>query len=540
MMHHTSQGVRNAARKVSNGLIHGSGHNGPGSTNQTRSIHLETQVRSALHTPRSPPFTFGSVRTRNLSNKLFSASKNFLQRFFTHLTTPGFRAPFHPSQLSQIGTRSLHTGIRNTTIRNGLSFVSRQALRNNVLQRQANTFFPRGPPQVQPCFGGVAQVGLGSARNFTTVRPIFENLVHNVPVAARALYEVDLEANVLKNQQQIRRSPQKVGAETKAKEMQKQKQSTMKYLVKAEEVESMLGSQKSAFPSIRDMDHFFPEIHDPSVTTYLLIPLAPTPTSRLPLDPNPGVVTDATFLPPLADLGILHASHLNHSLKVSTIFTRLDQAKVWETGGVSCSAYSQGRFHQRQVWEKDGSDVVDEGVCTILKIKFSGWTKAQVRGVIGESGSGWCVLEEVYHEENASESDGTLETCSSISSALASPRMSGMPLSTENENHDFSIDPSESLILPTLDVLIGLPPASPTSVGAGPEPIPEGMEVDPWNDASYPYSPLSSFSELSDFIVDPPSLNGWFETEMQFSYRASHRSTNESEGIPGHREYVFH
>ncbi|KAF4614479.1 hypothetical protein D9613_003109 [Agrocybe pediades] len=509
MMQHASQAVRAGYRKVSNGLVHNSGLNGPGSTSsQTRSIHLSGQIRGVSSTVNPPTFTLQSVRPRNPPNKLFSASKNFLQRFFTYLTTPGFRVPVHSPLYADIGARSLHLGLRNPTIQNGLSFASRQALKNSTLQRQATMYLPGGPPHVRPPFGGVAQVGLGSARNFTTSRPIFQNLAQNVPIAARALYQADCETELLKKKQHMHRLTRKSATKSKkSKKVLEPKTSHIRNPSVAQEANVASNDEIFTPFSEQDMDRYFPHVHNASVTTYLLIPLAPTPSHRLPLDPDPGVTSrDSYLLPPLAHLGALHNDHSNHSLKVSTVFTRLDQANVWEAGGVRCSAYSQGSSHHRRSSEKDGSLVDDEGVCTILKIEFEGWTKAEVRGVIGESGSGWCVLEEVYHQQEFPEIFDTPDAVSPTSSTLSSPRAWNDTLSATNANDDALVDPASSLILPTLDL---------STLGDASASIPAEMEMDPWNDA---FSDLSSSSSyLFDLVVDPPSINGWFQVGRRSS-----------------------
>jgi hypothetical protein len=48
------------------------------------------------------------------------------------------------------------------------------------------------PPSI-PC--SIAQVGLGTARNFTTGHPIFQSIndkIHNIPVTSRAFLEADV------------------------------------------------------------------------------------------------------------------------------------------------------------------------------------------------------------------------------------------------------------------------------------------------------------------------------------------------------------
>jgi len=517
-MQYTSQGLRNTARKGSNTLVHG-GHNGPGggtATNtQTRSIHFFSSVRSgqaALHAP--PPLPSGPTAPRNPTNKLFSISRNLFQKFFTHLTAPGLKVPTHHLP-DTIGSRSLHTSVlRASTIQSRLSTAVRYSLRNNALQRQANMFLPRGHGPVPPRFGGVAQVGLGMARNFSTGRPIFQHLAENVPVAVRALYEADLDLELKKRHERKRLvAPNAVEKVKKTKEM-------IKPLHKALKRKALANVEHIKLTELQEeAEHYFSAVAVAPVTTYLLIPLAPTPTSRtpLPLGPlpsRPGPSQEPKLLPPLSYIASLHASHATHSLRVSTLFTRLDQANVWARG-VRCSAFSQGHHHRKRHKSGD-SDASDEGVCTILKVEFVGWSKAEVRSVIGESGTGWCVLEDVLHEEDEGLTE--MESVSFRSSEEDQSSNESLGLGVFGGSGVEMIDPSESLVLPTLDFSSSFVSSSPPSSSLSHNSpsndlfatIPSEMENDPWVDDYYDSSSSgSSHSEFSELIIDPPSSNGW-------------------------------
>ena len=82
-------------------------------------------------------------------------------------------------------------------------------------------------------------------------------------------------------------------------------------------------------------------------------------------------------------------------------------------------------------------------MCTVLEVRFSGWTEARVRGVLGEAGSGWCVLEEVWANESE-EMDDALSEMSFDTHSIASTPV-----------HD--MDPSASFVLPTLDFSASFP-----------------------------------------------------------------------------------
>ncbi|KAF8161808.1 hypothetical protein K438DRAFT_1859470 [Mycena galopus ATCC 62051] len=402
----------------------------------------------------------------SLGQKLLTQTRLALNRFVTHLTTPG------------TGTVSVSRSFHavNPSIHQRLSF----AARNTLSRPLAPQFLPRGP--VVP--RGMTQVGLGTARNFSSGRPIFQQLADNIPIAGRAFYEADWELNMHKERLHMRR-PSKKAAKQASKELLKPTVTKVK------------AASAATVDSETELEHYFPAPLEADVTTYLLIPLAPTPTARAPLPefplalPHPSTsgtgASDGRL--PLPALLALHDAHEAHSLRVSSLFHRLDTADVW-TKGVLCSAYA--------------SSANAEGVCTVLKVEFRGWSKAAVRGVIGESGTGWCVLEETratldsLHEED--------EDALSDASSLLSGRASPMAQAAE-------MDPAQSFILPTLDF------SSDFLARSSPSPSSHG-------DSFFTHPNTSAESDLSlssggwsdhthDFLtVDPPSENGWFEAQV--------------------------
>jgi len=512
-MFYASQGVRHAARKGSNALVHHGGHNGPGGSTTanptSKSVQTVNHIRLALQGNHSPPTTLQAVRPRNPPHKLFTATKNVLQWFFTQLSTPGLRVPANLARLQHSGSRSLHDVVHRQSIHNRLSAPARHALKNNALVRQANTFLPRSPGSLPPGCGGVAQVGLGLARNFSSTRPIFQQLADNVPVAGRALYEIDWDVNMRKNNERMRIMSGKSVKEV-AKTREKIRPIQEKFTSSTITSHSETRTDNADFPE--DLDQYFPSVNVSVVTTYLLIPLAPTPTLRLPLPPTPSSTStstsgEPTLLPPLPFLGDLYTSHSTHALRVASLFSRLDQANVWARG-VHCSAYSHRRDHQRRDNRPDAL-AGEEGACTILRVEFVGWTKAEVRGVLGETGTGWCVLEEVTQTDEVS-NDDPLSDNDSLSSGLLgsdpgcrSAFNTGLGIAT-------AFDPAESFVLPTLDFsssfLEQSTSFSSTTTSANNQFVAE-MENDPWADESSLSG--SSFDHLSDLVIDSPSLNEW-------------------------------
>jgi hypothetical protein len=247
-----------------------------------------------------------------------------------------------------------------------------------------------------------------------------------------------------------------------------------KEILKPRNVLSFVSVQDSVTESASEMDQYFTSPVVPSVTTLLLIPLAPTPTNRVPLPPD---VSDHPSLLPLPTLVSIHNSHEMHSLRVSALFSRLDAANVWERG-VLCSAYADRPNAQ--------------GVCTILKVEFVGWTMAEVRSVIGESGTGWCALEEVTTRQEEEDDDSFSDT-SSILSGISNDESLASP---------FMIEPTQSLVLPTLDFSSSFIAASPPTLSRTSSHIFSEADSDPWvessSDGSWADNNYLEFS--SDFV----------------------------------------
>ncbi|TFK46379.1 hypothetical protein OE88DRAFT_1715004 [Heliocybe sulcata] len=349
----------------------------------TRSIHIPSIPRTTHTTPPG------------LAHKLLSTTRSLLSGFVGHLTTPGTLRGAHG-----VPSRSLHSA-RPQTIQQRLSLPSRYALSTPL-------HAPRLPkPPVVP--RSTTQVGLGAARNFSTARPIFQNLVQNVPIAGRSLYEADWEIRMPELEKAKMGKAKEMKEVKKGKEMMKPKQKKER--------------KDKAAKKGEELERYFPAPSVEDVVTYLYVPLAPTPTSRMPLQASGA---PSRFLP-LDTLASLHNGHELHSLRVSSLFMRLDQAKVWERGA-STSAYGD-----------------PSGVCAVLKVEFKGWTESMVRGVIGESGSGWCEIEEVRRGEE-----------DEMDSVLSDMEISEVT-ETESEDeirHPFEqphMDPSQSFVLPTLD-----------------------------------------------------------------------------------------
>jgi hypothetical protein len=269
-----------------------------------------------------------------------------LARVLNHLTLP------HATPLPRNLSRSMHSPA-SATIRQSLSLPARTAL----AQPLRTGFFPKTPFVPR----NTTSVGIGSVRNFCNSRHVFQNIVDNVPVAARAFVEADLDLQK-KGENRARLSKSKrTGKSSKGRKSEMQQ------------------PRETNKESKTELDHYFASAIDavPSVYTILTIPLAPVnPRVPLPTASTVEIVADT------------HAQFSTHTLKVASLFRRLDAAKVWDKG-VSCDCLGDG---------EEG----DAGICTELRVKFDGWTEQKVREVLGDRGRGWTCMKEHRAEESLS------------------------------------------------------------------------------------------------------------------------------------------
>lgn len=491
-MSFASGGLRSTGRKAVSGVrtshlpTGGTHHGGNGTgskTMHTSAIPFSTATQS-LNSEVVHKLTnaLAHIRPRAPTHQLFSTTKSFFTKIFTGLAAPGVRVP---TALGQGAGRSLVQS-RPISIQSGLSLPVRHTISNTGFKSLGSgTFLPRAPNV--PIRGPIAsQMGLGTARNFSSGRPIFQNLVDNVPIALRALYEADLDdlGTGRRKQKGLRRMP----LQTPKKSAGVKKASMMKPLKQVKVIAAPAPVIEKKEDNATEMDQYFAAPAGPAVTTHLLIPLAPTPTNRVPLSALDEEESARGRFLPLRRIGEVHGAHINHALRVSTLFTRLDQANVWSRGGVVCSAYS-GPGATRSNGPKQEAD----GVCTILKVEFQGWREAEVRGVVGETAKGWCVLEEVWNNDDQVQDGGLLsaaedDNISALASGVSSPGLSpyATPADTGFDIGIPDMDPADSFILPTLDFsstfLANAQSERRAFAEAGQLPVDEvGMEYqDPW------------------------------------------------------------
>jgi len=148
-------------------------------------------------------------------------------------------------------------------------------------------------------------------------------------------------------------------------------------------------------------------------------------------------------------------------------------------------------------------------------VRFSGWEAKEVRGIIGESGTGWCALEEKWDEERSTHDDDVDEALSQLSS---DSRSDGGVANESRRSVAAIPDPAQSFVLPTLDFSSSFPIALPLS--DAPSMI--------GSFSSHLSSPSPSNTEL-DALSDDESFNdgtdGWVDTSSPSSELSVHAST---------------
>jgi hypothetical protein len=208
---------------------------------------------------------------------------------------------------------------------------------------------------------GVTEVGLGTARKFSTARPIFQNLVQNVPVAGRSMYEMDLDLQKRKARKLNSKRRGQANETVKNKEKVKPKRSTFE----------------------ENFDKYFSvqSVASEEVSTVLIVPLVPFEAPGHSLSPSTNSA-EQSFLP-FYEVSKTFQTHGKHGSRISSLFRKLDESRVWDRGA-HYEAF--GPAHTRSA---PGS-----ALCTSLQIVFDGWSAEMVKSVIGDVGEGWCLLKE--------------------------------------------------------------------------------------------------------------------------------------------------
>lgn len=322
----------------------------------------------------------------------------------------------------------------------------------------------------------IAQVGLGTARNFGTARPIFQSIVDNVPIVARTMYEMDLD-------------------------MDKKKAKNVRGHKHLKENKIQKTSEKIKSNDSLDFDKYFSLTDsETTVSTVLNVPLAPYQAS-----------VDSTIRPVDA-AAIIADAHNIHSIRISSLFLRLDQANVW-TRGAHYEAF--GPADERH--GVGGS----HGLCTTIRIVFSGWSIEDVKTVIGEAGRDWCTFHERRVAKGAPESVG--------STRPQSPALPRDPQPPIGMHHAF--------IMPTLDFSSTFADTIVQAEVATPE-FGDGIPSDstgfstpfsetPWSDMSLP--PTSRPPSALSLLGDENEKNQWDTDLMDGRLQADAQAWNNVE-----------
>lgn len=299
-----------------------------------RSIHIPSGALG-----RKPPVPGGVSSSKGKG--VIESARNAFNRLLYGTN------PIQKTTYPQAFRRAVHT---TQPIRNQFSFPVRHALSTSPMS------FAR-PPVVQR---GMTEVGLGTARKFSTTRPIFQNLVQNVPVAGRTLSEVDLDLQKRKARKIVakRLDSEKKGANTQEK------------------------SKAYRYTFEENFDKYFPveAASGEEVSTILTVPLVPFDAPVAPSN-----IAEQTFLP-FYETTKNFQSHGKHSRRVNSLFKKLDEARVWD----------RGAHYEAFGSASTGLDGLSSSsaLCTSLKVVFDGWTAEMVRNVMGETDGGWCTLQE--------------------------------------------------------------------------------------------------------------------------------------------------
>jgi hypothetical protein len=412
-----------------------------------RVIHNPPNISSSrgLHTHSFAP-RVAPQQPSPITSRVIQRTRTIFNAFVGHLTAPSkLPAPgAAPRCMQTVATRV-------PKIENNFSLPVRHALST----RMGSARLPRAPAVPR----SIAQVGLGTARNFTTGRPIFQSIadnMHNIPVVTRAFLEADLDmrtkddGGLALKLKHTRRKSKKRSCRSCASDKVQFHPAATRHTVEA------IASTPEETPEAEFDKYFVPQV--PDVSTTLLIPLAPTPTTRVPLPHT--FAYDRHPLVPFLELSALRVDTERHASRVRVLFEQLDAAQAWDKGAV-CETLGGARG------------------ASVLRVRFAGWSAYAVRGIIGEAATGWCILEEERAEYECGDSEPE-ECLSDIGSPVA---MDDPGIAELNLNSP--IDPAYSFVLPTLDF----------SASAATPPVNSSSDVT----ADLPFSDMASKVSSSDF-----------------------------------------
>ena len=419
-----------AAARASNPL------RGPPLGGGARGIHFNAWMPRSNAPPRSTPTSTSFQYYYAQASRITQSAR----RFFTRLLEPTVPAHVHGGHQSHITLQGLaQFGVRhhpNPIIRN-LSTTSKFSLAHSPVSR---VYLPRGPQGFTNVgYRGLAQeIGLGTARNFSTGRTVFHHVIEkNASIGVRAFLEMDAGTDlrtVRISRTRSKKSGQKAKKETKR----------------------MVAKPKPAVVKTKEEEiaQYF-KLEEPDVVTYLQVALAPTPSARVPFAASTDSSMDSTRLLPLRAMLNIQQQFYAQSEFVSSLFRRVDARDDRKSPKGRVSFESWG----------DSS-----GLCTELRVRFEGWSEDDVRalfdGLLTDGGAGGWAIQELRPRPDRrlrlSDSLATITADSVPPSVLTSPVLSNADLETEMKMEDpWASGPR--FIMPQLDFSSSFPiPDSPS------------------------------------------------------------------------------
>lgn len=390
-----------AAARASNPL------RGPPLGGGARGIHFNAFMPRSNVPPRSTP-------TSTSFQYYYAQASRFTQsarRFFTRLLESNVPAHVHGGHQTQITLQGLaQSGVHYhpNPILHNLSSTSKFSLAHSPASR---VYLPRGPHGFKNVgYRGLAQeVGLGTARNFSTGRTVFHHVIEkNASIGVRAFLEMDSDIDL----RTVRVS------RTRARSGKKTKKETKKMVLRPKPVVVKTKEEEIA-------QYFNQE--EPEVITYLQVALATTPSTRMPFADGS---IDSSGLFPLRAILNTQRQFYARSEFVSSLFSRMDGQDVWNSPKGRVKVESWG----------DSS-----GLCTELRVRFEGWSEEDVRalfsGLLADEGAGGWAIQELHPLKSPPstvfQSTSSLLTIMAESipaSTLASPTLSNAEMEMEVED----------------------------------------------------------------------------------------------------------
>src|SRR5258706_11261221 len=323
-----------------------------------RGIHFNAWMPRPNPPPRPTPTSTSFQYYYAQASRITQSAR----RFFTRLLEPSVPAHVHGGHQSHITLQGLaQFGVHhhpNPIIRN-LSSTSKFSLAHSPVSR---VYLPRGPQGFNNVgYRGLAQeIGLGTARNFSTGRTVFHHVIEkNASIGVRAFLEMDAGTD-LRTVRISRTRAQKSG--------QKAKKDTKRMVFKPKPVVVKTKEEEIA--------QYFKQ-EEPDVVTYLQVALAPTPSARMPFAASTDGSIDSTRLLPLRAMLNIKQQFYAQSEFVSSLFKRMDERDDRSSRKGRVSVESWGDL---------------SGLCTELRVRFEGWSEGDVRalfdGLLTDGGAG--------------------------------------------------------------------------------------------------------------------------------------------------------